>query len=382
MPKISIVMPVYNKEKYLKECLDSVLEQTFRDTEVICVDDGSTDSSPEMLKGYAEKDSRIRVLCQKNQGAGPARNYGLSQAVGEYIIFLDSDDIYESRLLEKLYVEIEATDSDIVVCRSDRYHQKTKKYIACPWTIRNSLLPQHKPFSGTEIKKDFFKTFVWWPWDKLYRKSFVERLSIQYQNLRTTNDLFFVAGSMLKAQKITYIDDVLVHHRVGMESSLSVTREKSWDCFYKALLQLRDFMKQENLYKRFEQDFINYCTHFSLWNLETLHGYSYCLLYNALRNEWFRELGVTDKDAAYFYNKGEYAMMQHILQTDLEHHLSDVIAKLEKKLERQENGAGSGNGVNACYRSRMANAYMRVKLYYKGYGFVNTVKKIIEKLTE
>ena len=375
-------MPVYNKEKYLEECLDSVLRQTFLDTEIICIDDGSTDSSLEILKGIAEKDSRVRILHQINQGAGPARNYGLSQAVGEYIIFLDSDDIYESRMLEKLYVEIEATDSDIVVCRSDRYHQKTKKYIACPWTIRSSLLPKYKPFASTDVKSDFFKTFVWWPWDKLYRKSFIDRLGIQYQNLRTTNDLFFVAGSMLKAEKISYIDDVLVHHRVGMESSLSVTREKSWDCFYKALLQLRNFMMQEKLYKRFEQDFINYCTHFSLWNLETLHGYSYCLLYNALRNEWFHELGVTDKEAGYFYNKGEYAMMQHILETDLEHHLSDVIAKLETKLEGQEKDAESGSTVNACYRSRMVNAYMRVKLYYKGYGFVNTVKKIIEKLTE
>ena len=382
MPKISVIMPVYNQEKYLEDCLESILHQSFEDIEVICVDDGSTDTSLSILNRYEKRDLRIKVLQQENQGAGVARNNGLVAAAGEYVIFLDSDDFFDSRLLERLYGEIRKSGSEIVVCRSDRYHQKTKKYIACPWTVRNSLLPEKMPFSSTDIKKDFFKAFVWWPWDKLYRKAFVDRLGIQYQNLRTTNDLFFVAGAMLKAERISYIDDVLVHHRVGMESSLSVTREKSWDCFYKALLQLREFLKQEGLYTRFEQDYINYCLHFSLWNLETLHGYSYCLLYTALRDKWFGELGVSDKPVDYFYNKGEYGMMQHIMQTDLERHLSDLVAKLELKLEQQERNADTARYGKNCYSSRIANAYMRVKLYYKGYGFVNTVKKIMEKLKE
>ncbi len=382
MPIISVVMPVYNKEKYLTECVDSVLRQTFRDMELICVDDGSTDASRELLKGYAEKDPRVRLLCTDHQGAGPARNKGMSEARGKYIIFLDSDDIFEPELLEKLFVSCERTRSDVVVCRSDRYNQNTGKYIACPWTIKSKLLPDQKPFPCTAVKKDFFMAFVWWPWDKLFRKAFIDRIGIQFQNLRTTNDLFFVAGSTLKAKHISYIDDVLVHHRVGMESSLSVTREKSWDCFYKALLQLREYMRKEKLFDRFEQDFINYCLHFSLWQLETLQGYSYCLLYNALRNEWFSEMGLTAKKAGYFYNKKNYAMMQHILQTELDHHLSGLIPRPESKLERKEHTHASVNRfLWRCY-SRIANDYMHVKLYYKGYGIRDTVKKIIEKLTK
>ena len=370
MPKISAIIPVYNKECYLKECMDSVLYQTFPDIEVICVDDGSTDSSLAILKSYAEKDTRVLVFSQEHQGAGPARNYGLSKASGEYVIFLDSDDYFETGLLGKLYEAIEETGADVVVCRSDRFNHKTKKYIACPWTIKTSLLPENMPFSSKSVQRDFFMVFVWWPWDKLYRKSFVDRIGIQYQNLRTTNDLFFVAGSVLKAERISCIHDVLVHHRVGLESSLSVTREKSWDCFYKALLQLRDYMKKENLYERFEQDFINYSLHFSLWQLETLTGNSYCLLYNALRNGWYSELGLTSRAEDYYYNKNNYAMLQHILQTDLDHHLS---TRLEFK---------AGKRKDRCYHSRLANAYMRVKLYYRGYGFVNTFKKVIEKLLE
>ena len=159
MPNISVIMPVYNQEKYLNECLDSVLRQTFQDIEIICVDDGSSDSSPSILKQYAKKDSRVRVLFQENQGAGSARNHGFSVANGKYVIFLDSDDIFEEKLLEKLFTKIEKTNSDVVVCRSDRFNQKTKKFVACPWTIRKTLLPKDDPFSSQAVQKDFFMMY-------------------------------------------------------------------------------------------------------------------------------------------------------------------------------------------------------------------------------
>ena len=90
--KVSVIIPVYNAEKYLRQCLDSVVNQTLRDIEIICVDDGSTDGSIEILREYEQKDSRVKVLCQKNQYAGVARNNGLSHASGEYVFFMDSDD--------------------------------------------------------------------------------------------------------------------------------------------------------------------------------------------------------------------------------------------------------------------------------------------------
>lgn len=370
MPKISVVMPVYNNEKYLRSCLDGLLSQTVRNIEIICVNDGSTDSSQEILESYAAADPRFKILFQQNQGAGAARNYGMKAAQGDYIIFLDSDDIFEPVLLEKLLKKTEESESDVTVCRSDRYNQKNQKYVSCLWTVRKELLPERQPFSCNDIKRDFFMAFVWWPWDKLYRRSFINRLGIQYQNLRTTNDLFFVAGSMLKAEKISYINDVLVHHRVGMTSSLSVTREKSWDCFYKALLQLRAFMKKENIYSRFEQDFINYCLHFSLWHLETLSGSSFNLLYNALRDNWFEDLGLLDKEKNYYYNAKNYAMLKYIMETDITSYL-----RLKSGFQNQ------GNGDLPCYSSRVLNLYMRVKLYYKGYGLKETIKKIFLTIT-
>ena len=99
MPKISVIIPVYNAEKYLRVCLDSVVNQTLEDIEIICVNDGSTDKSSNILKEYAEKDGRIIILTQKNQGAAIARNKGISVAKGEYLSLLDCDDFFELDML-------------------------------------------------------------------------------------------------------------------------------------------------------------------------------------------------------------------------------------------------------------------------------------------
>lgn len=329
-PVVSVIIPVYNQEKYLRECLDSVCNQSLQNIEVICVNDGSTDNSREILEIYAKQDSRIHILSQKNQGAGAARNLGMQVARGKYLSFLDSDDIFEPLMLETMVRAIEKDEADVLVCRTDRFHTNngTREFI--PWTIRKELLPDVIPFNSKEVKKDFFELFVWWPWDKLYKKSYIDEIEIKYQNLRTTNDLYFVCVAVLMAPHISYIDDILVHQRVGLKSSLSSTREKSWDNFYMALIALRNYLHEHDLYNHFEQDFINYCLNFSFWHLETLHGYSYCNLYNSLKFKWFNELGILEHDRSYFYKEDSYAKLQSLMN-------NDIIYQLVQRSEEKEN---------------------------------------------
>ena len=113
-PKISVIIPVYNAVEYLGQCLDTILLQTFQDIEVICVDDGSTDDGLSCLQGYAFLDSRLKVVHQEHAGAGSARNNGLKEAKGEYVICLDSDNFFESDMLEKMLARAEQDKSDIV----------------------------------------------------------------------------------------------------------------------------------------------------------------------------------------------------------------------------------------------------------------------------
>ena len=124
MKKISVIIPVYNSEKYLAECLDSVLAQTFTDFEVICIDDGSTDNSPNILEAYRNKDNRIKVITQSRSGVVAARNNAIKESVGEYIYPLDSDDIIDKTTLEKSYNAIIAGKGDIITCRVRLFGKK------------------------------------------------------------------------------------------------------------------------------------------------------------------------------------------------------------------------------------------------------------------
>ena len=158
-----------------------------------------------------------------------------------------------------------------------------------------------------------FKVFVGWAWDKLFLKEFVNKHHLTFQEQRTSNDLLFVFSAVVLAKKISVVPMVLAHQRRDAKDSLSKTREYSWDCFYHALMALRDRLREENLYKELEKDYINYALHFSLWNYNTLSEPTKTKLKDKLRGEWFRELGIEGKSKDYFYNKQEFEQYLKIM---------------------------------------------------------------------
>lgn len=315
-PIVSVIMPVYNGETYLRQCLDSVVNQTLKEIEIICVDDGSSDRSVEILKEYAAKDERVMVLQQANAGAGAARNNGLSKASGKYLSFLDSDDFFETDMLEKAVEKIAADRADFVVFRCDHYLNDTNTFKKAAYTLKKQTLPPYTPFNFRQITDNVFKAFVGWAWDKVYDREFVMKHNLKFQEQRTSNDMLFVFSALVLAKRITCLDTVLAHQRRNNGESLSNTREKSWFCFYNALKALRDVLKEKGLYEELKKDFVNYAVHFSLWNLNTITGDCYEKLYTKLHEEWFEELEVTGHDEDYFYNKTEYKQLADILRYD------------------------------------------------------------------
>ena len=315
-PIVSVIMPVYNGETYLRQCLDSVVNQTLKEIEIICVDDGSSDRSVEILKEYAAKDERVMVLQQANAGAGAARNNGLSKASGKYLSFLDSDDFFETDMLEKAVEKIAADRADFVVFRCDHYLNDTNTFKKAAYTLKKQTLPPYTPFNFRQITDNVFKAFVGWAWDKVYDREFVMKHNLKFQEQRTSNDMLFVFSALVLAKRITCLDTVLAHQRRNNGESLSNTREKSWFCFYNALKALRDVLKEKGLYEELKKDFVNYAVHFSLWNLNTITGECYEKLYTKLHEEWFEELEVTGHDEDYFYNKTEYKQLADILRYD------------------------------------------------------------------
>ena len=311
-PKVSVIIPCYNAEKYLRQCLDSVVGQTLEDIEILCVEDGSSDSTPDILREYQEKDCRVRVIRQENAGAGAARNNGLRQARGEYLSFLDADDFFERNMLEEAAAAADRYEADYVVFNSNRYHMDTQSFAEIPWAVRKQDIPPYMPFTYRQLTDNVFLSFVGWAWDKLYRRSFVEEQQLWFQEQRTTNDMLFVFSALVTAKRIAVVDKVLAHQRRGSGDSLSVTREKSWHCFYDALNALKERLIREGIFWELEQDYINYALHFSLWHLNTLAEPTHTLLENKLREEWFAALGIQDKPESFFYNHNEYAQYRKI----------------------------------------------------------------------
>lgn len=310
MIDVSVIIAVYNAEKNLEQCVRSVMNQTLESIEILCVNDGSTDGSGEILARLAQEDPRIRVIMQLNGGAGAARNHGLDLAQGTYLSFLDADDFFEPDMLEKALRRAQADQAEITVFKADFYNEISGAYAPCTYSVHEEMMPKHRPFAAAQVEKDLFKIVRGWAWDKLFLTQFIREKGIRFQHLRTTNDMYFVFAALAAAQRITTLDAVLIHQRRNAGGTLSVTREKSWMCFYEALTALKDALVRFGVYERFEQDYVNYALHFSLWHLNTLKGPAQKALYEKLRSEWFAALGINTLEKNKFYNGLEYAQYQ------------------------------------------------------------------------
>lgn len=310
-PLISVIIPVYNSKKYLRQCLDSVSGQTFKNIEIICVDDGSKDDSYSVLEEYRQRDDRFVLIRQTNGGAGKARNTGLSVAKGRYLSFLDSDDIFEDNMLELAYKKMQEKNYSFVVFRSDAFDVENE-YYPTTWTIHKDKIDLNEPITFRSARCNIFLALMGWAWDKLYDAEFIRDNGLRFQEIRTSNDMSFVFSALLLADSYGIIDKTLAHHRRNDKASLSHTREKSWHCFHDALIDLRKNAISYGLFPEVEHDYINYCVHSSLWNLRTINGPSRKKLYNALKNEWFHEFGISGKPDAYFTDANDLRIVRKI----------------------------------------------------------------------
>lgn len=314
--KVSVILPVYNCGNYLEKCLDSLTGQTLADIEIICVNDGSTDNSPEILSEYAAKDARITIINTENKGAGAARNAGIEVACGEFLAFPDSDDWFEATMLERAYRRAKNDNADITVFRSIQYDNETGNIRPCTYSVRTDNLPAHRPFSAEYCDCSIFRNIMGWAWDKLYKRSFVLNSGLRFQEQRTTNDMYFVYMSLFKAPRITTCGSYLYYQRRNVENSLSATRDKSWQCFYNALCEVKRELTLMGIWEKQKPYFVDYALHSCLWNLTTLGAQAGQLLYDKLTGEWFKELGISDAPSEWFTNEKEYKLYSFIVTSD------------------------------------------------------------------
>ena len=225
MPKFSIIIPVYNVEEYLEECLESIINQSFKDFEVICVNDGSTDNSLEILQKYAENDERFKVLNQENQGQGVARNNALNIANGEYILFVDPDDFIELNMLEVFNERLDIQNVDVAFFDYQIFGENTKtKIVRFMDEMKNTLnlnINDNFIFNWQELVKDNFRYTAMMVWNKVYSNKFLKENHIQFAPNKHAEDHIFSISATLLANKISYIKKTLYYYRKRSDSSVN-----------------------------------------------------------------------------------------------------------------------------------------------------------------
>ena len=314
MTKVSVIIPVYNAEKYLGKCLESLLSQTLQEMEIICVDDGSSDGSPEILKRFQERDGRVRILTQENQYAGAARNNGMKEAQGEYLLFLDADDFFENTLLEKVYNQGKKMEADIVLFGAKQYNDKTGIVSPASWYFKRDALPREDPFSGKTENTDVFALVTPAPWTKLFRREFVEKQGLSFQGLQNSNDVYFVLTALALAEKITYVDEELVFYRVGMKGSLQGSKSLHPDCFIEAYVGVYHELRRRGIYERYEEGFMNILLSGCAHNLRTVTDWELRRrICERMAEPEFAEMGLMERREEYFRRKEDFVFVNGIL---------------------------------------------------------------------
>ncbi|MBQ7257227.1 MAG: glycosyltransferase [Abditibacteriota bacterium] len=247
MPKISVIVPVYNTEKYIKRAVDSILNQTFKDLDIILIDDGSTDQSGVICDEYAKKDSRIVVVHhQKNMGVSIARNIGIDIATGEYIAFADSDDYIENDMYEILYNVAEKEKADMVNC-GVRIFDNNREYIGTDFRTQPNKVMGRKEI--LDYLSSFNVQYISLSCTKLIRRYFITENDIRfYPHLQVQENFIFVLELLLKAESMYFIDKPLYNY-VKRENSLTTKkyRNKIYNLFNIAYLRVKHLYENADI---------------------------------------------------------------------------------------------------------------------------------------
>lgn len=268
--KVSVIMPVYNGKKYLKECLDSLCKQTLKGIEIICVDDESTDGSLEILHEYQQKDKRVRIFNQSHMGAGSARNIGLKESKGKYLLFLDSDDYFDKHMCEKAYYHACKYKAQIVMFGAQRRDMQTGKMQKMTWVLRSEELPKDKAFRGRDISERIFQVTSNAAWTKLYEKEYIIKQGLEFQNIKHTNDAYFTRSAMAMADRVAVLDEVLLTYRYNDGDNTQSIKHLEPLEFYKAFKAVKEKLEAEKLFDVYRISYINWVLTESLFNYDTM----------------------------------------------------------------------------------------------------------------
>lgn len=369
--KVSVIIPVYNGEAFLEQCLSSVCNQTLKEIEIICVDDGSTDSSVEILKQFQKEDERIRILQQENQFAGVARNNGKREATGEYLVFWDCDDYFEPEALEEMYNQAVSFDADVCVCGVNQYFQDKELLIP-----NNVNYLNRKRIVGDEVfsRKGNEETILNFtnavPWNKMFRRRYIEDLKLDFQPIRNGNDIYFTMNAIYFADRITTVKKPLINYRCNQTNSLFGTLAKSPLIPLKAWIDVaQNFEKLDEFPER---TFANKAIGSVVYLLRNMGDYNaFCETVDFLKKEGLTKLHLQVRTKEYYYSDWHNEFIRYLWEEDV----NVILMYLEYMTYEQ---LLSNTGELRIFRKRCADQKQEIKNQKKE---IKAQEKQIEKLS-
>lgn len=327
--KVSIIVPMFNAQSTIKQCLTSILQQTYCNFEILCVDDGSTDHTKKIVESIAKTDERVKYIYKGNGGVSSARNTGIKQATGYFLQFVDADDKVEKNVTTRLIEEIGNGEFDLVACG---YHNNSDK-------LQISLPP--KKYTIKEIAEDFLtlyrSTYLNPPWNKLYKR---EKIHCFFdESVSLGEDLLFNLNYLLECKIISVIPDMLYVYTTGQENSLTTKYQiNEINCLEKKIDNIYEFLKANNTLRLFDylnEDFwLDYkhcidnmisCGEFT--KQELVDEFSE-IRRTKTWNQCFTNFSPKDKSSQTFWN-GEYS--KYIKRIQIRHLMNHIKSQIKSR---------------------------------------------------
>lgn len=372
---VSVVVPVYNAEDYLKETLSDIQKQTLNNFEVVCINDGSEDRSEEIICKFVKKDGRFRYFSQEHQNAGVARNMGLRYARGTYVIFWDADDRFEADALEKLYRQAKKQKADICVCGATRFDEDGKLGETDSY-LRTEMLPLKDPFNKFDIPKYLYNFSTNVPWNKLYRREFLLEAGIRFQSIQQANDVYFTMAALYEAERITFVDERLILYRVYNKNSLTGQASETNLCGYHAFCYTWKELKKKKYFEQIKRSCQNRVLESLFYNLNIQTEYqAYKEVYELIRTEGLALFGLDTCGENDIYTAWQYRDLERLRTMSPEEFLH--VKAFERRIDNEKIRQNANKLRNLLHKERTAG--ISYKLWRTGDAlYRHTLKKIID----
>ena len=337
MVEISVVIPAYNAIEYLDEAINSIINQSFSDLEIICVDDGSTDNTLEVLQSYASRDSRIQVYHQENQGPGGATNTGIAKAKGKYIYLMDADDALDLNALEELYNIMEEKDLDFVIFKAINYDHDTDKYYEDNYYTMPRLHERvgDSVFYWKDLGNLIFNMCVT-PWSKLYRRDLIKESGAKFPLRLIYHDNIFFFEILFNSSRIYFYDKFLYKRRVHSSSLVNSHNEKSVHIIETFNLIVKTFMDYGH-FEEFKVDLYNRKVSICNYRYKLIREEFKGFFFDEMKKDFVKIIGHEKYDEFYssLYS-GNRVLFDNVIQSSnhVEYDLRNEISSLKSNNEK------------------------------------------------